>query len=202
MTLPAIDNFNRADGSLGSNWTQANGTNNPRISSNALDSFDASNDCLAYWNADSFNNDQYSQLVYKSGTGQFLGPSARVSASNGYGTELNQVGGRYLFKVVAGVTTTIASDSGASFAANDLYRLECSGTSITLKKNGTNVFSVTDTAVPSGAAGVTGYGTGGGATAWDDFEGGNLGGGGGGLPFFMQDNLLTAYAQNLRGGLQ
>lgn len=174
MTLPATDNFNRADGSLGSNWTQATGTNSPRVRSNGVDNYDGAADDLAYWNADTFNNDQYSQLVYKSGNSVWLGPAVRVTSGNGYGLEAASGNTRYLGKLVGNVYTELANNL-ATFTANDVYRMEVSGTSLVVKVNGSNIFSVTDASLASGRAGLAGYGSSSGTTAWDDWEGGNLG---------------------------
>lgn len=180
MALPATDAFTRTDGSLGSNWTQANGTNSPRVRANGIDNYDGSDD-LVYWNADSFNNDQYSQLVYKSGSAVYLGPGVRITASNGYGLEASSNNTRYLGKIVAGVYTELANNL-AAFTANDVYRMEMTGTSLVVKVNGSNIFSVTDGSLASGSAGLAGYGSSSGSTAWDDWEGGNLGGSATSLP--------------------
>jgi len=172
MALPATDNFNRANGSLGSNWTQANGTNNPRIASNTVGSYETV-DSLVYWNADSFNADQYAQLVYRSGNQNFLGPAVHVTSNNGYGMEIG-AGSRYLGKVVSGSYTELAQVNTA-IVANAVYRMEITGTAIVVKQNGTTFFSVSDSALSSGSAGMQAYNVGT-PDQWDDWEGGNIGG--------------------------
>src|SRR3989344_5949066 len=63
LTVPATDNFDRADAtSLGSNWTQiggANGISRNKVRTNAS-GFQSD---VAYWNANSFNADQYAQIT-------------------------------------------------------------------------------------------------------------------------------------------
>src|SRR5579863_1167033 len=63
------DNFNRANGGLGSNWTTMTGTNAPQISSNLLQPGTANTVNAAFWTANSFANDQYVQAKMPASTG-------------------------------------------------------------------------------------------------------------------------------------
>jgi hypothetical protein len=94
----------------------------------------------------------------------------RCTANNGYGVEAGQFG-RFLFKVVAGVTTTLSSD-GTSVSNADVYELSVVGTQLTLKRNGTNLFTPTDASLSSGSAGLAGFGSGG-ALRYDNWNGNN-----------------------------
>jgi hypothetical protein len=60
-------------------------------------------------------------------------------------------------------------------------RLEVSGTTLTVKYNGTTIDTATDSSLASGSAGVVCYDAGAFERA-DDWEGGNLGAGGGATP--------------------
>jgi hypothetical protein len=62
--------------------------------------------------------------------------------------------------------------------ATDVIRIEVTGTSLTVKKNGSAVIGpITDSAISSGQAGV--YGLDGGENKGDNWQADNIGGGGG-----------------------
>ncbi len=59
----------------------------------------------------------------------------------------------YLRKMVAGVLTTVGTDTTtAAPAAADTWRIELSGASITVKKNGTTMFSISDSVNQTGTS--------------------------------------------------
>jgi hypothetical protein len=61
MALPASDNFNRSNANpIGGNWTTVPGLENVQIVSNQLTG--TVSPSVAYWNPDTPNNDQYSQV--------------------------------------------------------------------------------------------------------------------------------------------
>ena len=174
MALPATDNFNRADGALGSNWTVALG--GFLIASNAVRANNAGDESGALWNADTFANDQYSQATYTLGWGDDIGVAVRVSGSGGsakYYLLYIEGSNGYFGKVFNGVYSEFAFLSGG-FANNDVIRIEAEGTTIRAKRNGTTVSSTTDTTITTGAAGLSAYNSGG-AARIDNWEGGNLG---------------------------
>jgi hypothetical protein len=169
MALPASDNFNRANGNLGANWTDATGTNAIQVATNALQS-NGGVDALIYWNADTFANDQVADLTVTAVGDSYLGPAVRCAVNNGYGFYAGQFG-RYLFKIVAGVTTTISSDA-TSVTNGDVYELSVVGTQITVKRNGVDLFTPTDASLSSGRAGLAGFGSAG-ALRYDNWNGNN-----------------------------
>ena len=89
-TEVASDNFNRPDGPIGTNWSYT-------IASQPLGSFSITNGLVvatlptnhieAYWSANSFSPDQYSQARLSS-IGPFTGVILR--ADNGFGPDLDQ----------------------------------------------------------------------------------------------------------------
>lgn len=172
MALPASDNFNRSNGGLGANWTDANGTAGILIETNVVKA-DAGVDALAYWNADSFSGDQKASMTVTTVGDSFLGPAVRVTASNGYGFYGGQFG-RYLFKVVAGVTSTLSSD-GTSVSVSDVLELQVVGTQLTAKVNGADLFTPTDSALSSGSGGASSFGSAN-ALRQDDWTADNIGG--------------------------
>lgn len=177
MALPATDNFNRANGAIGSNWTTQSGT--PEVRDNQGRSND-SLDTMAFWNADVFNADQYSQCdnpVVAAGASKG-GPAVRASGTGGSRQMyLMQVasGSCGIFKYIGGFTNL---GSINSYADGDSAKLEVSGTTLQAYKNGAaNGSSVTDSALASGSAGLFLYDLD--QQRVDNWEGGNLGAGGG-----------------------
>lgn len=176
MALPATDNFNRADaGSLGSNWTdQVNGA---QIVSNTARAVTAGADQRVYWNADAFNSDHYSQVDLPNVFAGAGGPTVRAAsgANTVYLLQVSPSGGSYvLYRVVAGGYANIGSGSGTVSPAT--WRLEANGSSIVVICDGSTINTHSDATITGGAAGLYLDTT---STELDNWEGGNLGGGGG-----------------------
>lgn len=178
MALPATDDFNRADSSdLGTNWDVIFGDGHQVSSNECLCNTDFSSgyDAAEIWNADSFDDDQYSEATVTGVVGVgATGVAVRGSTDNFYGYYSDDFN-CYLFKVVGGSFTTFAT--GTSWSNGEVCRLEAEGTTITPLIDGsedTSVGAQTDSDISSGAAGVSGYDVT--AHSIDDWEGGNLGG--------------------------
>lgn len=165
MALPATDNFNRA--AIGTNWTNSEGTLTIEASTVARTGT-ASVDTAAFWNADTFGNDHYSQckvVVCNTDTQRMVGVTCRhQSGANSWygGGVLGPLGAGapvQIRRCLAGVKTTLTSGT-ATVVANDVLKLEVSGSSpatIVLKVNGVQVLSTTDSSAglsSGGAAGV------------------------------------------------
>lgn len=167
MALPATDNFNRANGGLGSNWTIQ--LEVPAISSNQVVGQTSNGQHHQFWNADTFNDDQYAQVVFRSA---FPGPAVRAAgtgaATDNYFTTSDGPGAS-IYKQVDGAFTQLTTGTGTS--NGDVLYLEVSGTSLVAKKNGAAWMSTTDSTHASGSAGCQLFHTTG---ALDDWEGGNL----------------------------
>ena len=184
--LPATDAFTSTNGTTlttySSSWSLNSG--DFAINTNAVYPNQSGAEGGARWNADTFGNDQYAQgkLANITTTGQTIGVAVRAStggAASYYGFYADGSGGgkTFLFKMVSGTWTQLGS-TGAALSANDLLRLEISGTTLTPKVNGSTQSppgTQTDSALSSGAAGLSGYSL---STAMrlDDWEGGNLAG--------------------------
>lgn len=200
MALPATDTFTRSGTpsvtieTYSSNWSLVQGVIDVLASTDDFESDDAG-DSSARWTADSFDDDQYSEIVVNAiGASRYIGVSVRNSASAAtfYGYEAdNGTDGKYLFKYVSGSYTGIANSPGSSFSATDTVRLEVSGTTLTPKLNGStdgDLGAQTDSSISSGSAGVAGAGTASNVSRGDNWEGGNLGGGGPAATSFMTPN--------------
>lgn len=181
MALPATDAFTGTTGTqlttYSANWTLNAGDFD--IQSNAL-SCDAAadTDSLCHWNADAFDANQYAQVTMTA-AGDYLygGPAVRVHATDhtGYCIAADNSDGIFLSKVIDGDYTELAAYAAAD--AGDVLRLEVSGTTLTVKKNGGTLGTVVDSDISTGSGGLYGY--------WvdglnrtdmrlDSFEAGNL----------------------------
>jgi hypothetical protein len=169
------DNFNRANGSLGGNWTAETGFTGLTIASNAVTQVAASW-AVSTWNAatNTFQNDQHVQCT---ATTVISGIVLRwqTGLQNGYLCFANTDGHPYLYRVDSG-TFNLLQNTGTVAAGNTL---SCSvvGQTFTVAVNGSTQFSFTDTLhYGSGAPGVAAYNNG----VVDDFVAGPIVGGGAG----------------------
>lgn len=177
------DDFNRADGSgLGANWTAQEG----QIDILSNTAFWNTGTPFYFRNTQSWSNDQYSEITLKNSSMGALDYSAVTVRASGTAGSSNRYecmadgGGSdaRLRKLVTGSYTNLDTDSVA-FATNDVIRLEVTGTSLTCKKNGATILTGTDSDLASGSPGFgTPFNGGGHDSQWDDWSGGDLGGGG------------------------
>lgn len=156
------DTFDRADATtLGSGWTAFLSTAEFGISSNkaiggkaatwgstAIESARLNSDVSS---ADHWTEATISNYVSVVSGDNWIGPMSRFSASAHTGYYYAQItrtsaGSNRLDKVVAGVMTSLGTVS-ASNSDGDVIRCDCSGSSISGKKNGTTQISVTDTSI-------------------------------------------------------
>ncbi len=128
---------------------------------------------MALWNANSFPNDQYSEMsfaTFGSGGGS-NGPSVRTDSSGDgyiglYGQSVNTL---YIDKISGGNAVLLNSVGGITLVSSDILRLEIVGTGLTLKVNGIAKLTASEGSFASGAAGMFFYGAGspsGAATYW------------------------------------
>lgn len=181
-SVVATDNFNRADGALGANWSEAATAytdNQPVIASNeAKSGGEGSYDNASYWSADSFANNQYSKatisVLPSSGT-SLMGVIVRASASDFCFCQYKRDSGSNksrLYWFNAGAYTAIAFQNTTTFASGDTIELEVEGTTYTMFKNGVSILSGANGSAPAtGSAGITLYDL---DERLDDWEGGDL----------------------------
>lgn len=202
-----------ANTALGSNWSQigqfaTSSANVVYAASNRCYGHTDSSECAARWNGSgTFANDQYSTLeIYGTGTeswSSYMGVIARASADQDGSRDYyyarifdRQDAGNNrveLSKVVNGTTTILDNTpSSVAWSAGNRIEIECEGTTIRALKNGTSYHSATDSALSSGKPGI--YALTRDALTGDNWEGGDITGGGGaatrGLPF---GNRSTAF---------
>jgi hypothetical protein len=119
-------------------------------------------DSGAFWNADVFPNDQYSQLVLVNGGGSiYCGPCVRASAGGGgnaYRLDLTPTSGTWhVAKLVGGAFTNLSGDQSGTFSNGDTLKLTAVGTTITAYQNGSVLYTTTDSSLASGSAGIYFY---------------------------------------------
>ena len=93
-----------------------------------------------------------------------------ADSNNYYLASMGLVGGKgaSIFKKVAGAYTRIAYDANLTPVAGDVIRLEASGTTLTMKRNGTTLLTAVDASlIAGGAVGVRGAGIA--TTSFDNF---------------------------------
>src|SRR4030042_1343053 len=163
MALPASDNFNRADENPAAGWTTVTGASNVRVVSNALTYSTGSADNTAYWAADTPGNDQYSEFTFP--TVRDSGPCVRMAtgAMTFYIANVNDYGSKVLTvtQVIAGTWTNLGSNVDfATLGAAEPVRIRAIGTTISVNRNGSEVFTITDSGIASGRLGAHFYGFG------------------------------------------
>lgn len=177
----ASDNFNRANGTLpddGAPWKKEQGSVSFVISSNGI-TLSANNDITMRYNA-SFPDDQWAQITFtqtETASGAQAGVALRVAtgAATLYRIVVDGSGNFEIGRFISGSHTTI--DTFTSSVANgDVLRAEIVGSTIKVYINGTQVRSVNDSNISSGAPGMAFSGTGAPSTntKMDDFSAGDF----------------------------
>lgn len=190
LTLPASDTFNRNDSTLGSNWTGVSGAITDWVVCDSTicsaspnhwgvySNYTGAEFAIAYWNADSFNADQYSQATVFDigGTNGYVGLGVRISSGpNGYFFTLESSSCQ-MYKFVSGTRSTIGTCS-LTQADGDVMKITAVGTTIKVYQNGVERGTATDSSVSSGSAGIIGYQSG--TPSTYDWTADNISGGGG-----------------------
>ena len=155
----ASDNFDRANGALGSNWTTVSGTGAPQIVSNTLRVRTAGALSSAYWSASTFSSDQFAQASLPNSSGTQYGPgiAVRLSGSKGYflwyGNSSNTVS---LWRMDSSSSETLLKQSASLTVSpsSDVWKIQAVGSTISGYQNGKLVVQATDTNITSGSPGV------------------------------------------------
>jgi hypothetical protein len=170
----SFDNFNRANGGIGSSWTvQQNGLN---VSSNQVIGTTSGGSNSAYWSTNSFSGTQFAEATITglNGTTDYPGVTVLASSSgtnsNYYDCVENSTN-IYLQRVQTGSTTNLTS-AASTGNPGDVLRLEAApGGALTCYKNGVATLTATDTTFSSGSPGLLISGS---VATMDNWSGGNL----------------------------
>jgi len=184
MAVVASDSFTRANETpLASPWVNlVIDTVSLRLASNHVDSPNYNRDALAYYSA-TWPNDQYAQAKItvsgSAGGGQGAGVAVRIdgTGANYYRAVIDHAASNNVevARVVSSSYTALGQRTTA-FTDGDTLRLEVSGTTLTVKLNGSQLGATfSDSNISSGSAGIFFSSVETSAT-WDDFEGGDVGG--------------------------
>ena len=173
----AADDFNRADGGLGSNWTAVS-SGGLAISSQVVVGTSSGGETGDTWAGSSFGSNQFSQITLTSAQlsgGQWIAAMVRAQTNGqtGYAAFYFWNYGNpelMLFKRTSGNWAQLGGvySSGALPAGTQL-QVRAVGSTISLIENGVQRLSVTDTGITAGAPGIMAYGT----TAADNWSGGS-----------------------------
>ena len=161
----ASDNFNRADGALGANWTAISDGAMAISSQAVIGTAGATTGDI--WTATTFASDQYSQIQVTStplSGGQWVAAAVRVQGSG-----QNAYAGLYywnfgspelmLFKRSGGAWAQLGSTySSGVLAAGTQLEVSAVGSTISFLQNGVQRISVTDSSFTGGAPGIMAYG--------------------------------------------
>jgi hypothetical protein len=183
-SVSASDNFNRADGAIGANWT-AGSQGALHIASQQV-AGDAGAVRAVIRTAETYGGDHYSQIeatgAALGGTGNWIAPAVRVqnSGQTFYAALYSDDAGPYqlaLWKCVNGSYTELSAAAvgppgytlSGVLSAGSQIRLSVAGSQITVTLNGARIIKVIDTSITGGAPGIISDGV---ASA-DNWAGGN-----------------------------
>ena len=172
------DNFNRADGGLGGNWTTVAGTSAPKIVSNVLRAGTAGALNSAYWSASTFGADQFAQASLPGSSGTQYGPgiAVRLSSTKGYFLWYGNSPGTVSLWRMDGASssswTQLAQSASLTMSpSSDVWMIQAVGSTISGYQNGNLVVQATDTHITSGSPGVWMYYS---SNQIDNWSGGNV----------------------------
>ena len=153
VTTLVSDNFNRANGPLGANWTPAFGA--MVIVSDAYAGNAAGQDSASYWNASTFTADQYSQAVLTLNDNiSQAGVLVRGSLNNGYYCIASANQYIQIIKLVSSSRIVIASTNTYIWHSGDVMRLDAYGSTLRCLINGAAKLTATDSAISTGQPGI------------------------------------------------
>lgn len=205
----ATDSFTRANSTgLGANWTDIDGTAGQWfVDTNRAQDSGSGWQAHSYYNALTPGADQYSKatIALNVGTsGLGAGPTCRVqtaTSDDGYWVCVNNAAAQEvrLIEVDGGSETVLQTySSGATPVVGDVFQIEAQGNTLRVLKNGATVITYSPGSLTygSGRVGIRAvdFNV---TVALDDWEGGDLGGGGGptvSIPVIMHHLMMQGMA--------
>lgn len=161
MTTLASDNFTRANGGLGANWTTISGFVAPQISSDVVITNAIGTDSAAFYSAITWPNDHYSEftIVSNSTSSDATIPIVRCSPSAAtfyYALIAGPLGSGITVQIKSSIAGThaVLSTGTATINTGNIVRLDVLGDALTLSVNGNSVLTAAGGgAVSSGSPG-------------------------------------------------
>lgn len=176
------DSFSSTENPLATNWSTCTGIDGGMkstgsVAQGATDYFSGS-----YYDGTTPANDQWAECKFpsSSGSGWSAGPGVRYSGGNAYFAECDATNVR-LRRIDGGALTTIGTFL-ATFNSTDVCRIDATGTTITVYKNGSSIGNATDATYASGTWCMYAWNNNNGAANHydiDDFNAGDSAGGSG-----------------------
>jgi hypothetical protein len=155
------DNFNRANGGLGSSWSTVSGTSAPQIINNTAQPGSPGTLNSAYWSASAFGSDQYAAASFPNSSGTNYGPGIAVRIRNSTGYFLwygNSASTVSIWRMDSSSSwTQLKASAKLTIAAADVWQLRAVGSTLTGYQNGKQVVTTTDTHYTTGAPGIWMY---------------------------------------------
>src|SRR5262245_2618821 len=133
-----LDNFNRANGALGSNWANAGQV---AIDTNQLKSTCSCNGINPVWSANLFGNDQEAYFTFATApNGEYrINMRMQYADEGAYHIEVNYTGSVQIATIATGGWVTLGGPIAVSYGAGDQFGVRTFGTNINVYKNGTLV---------------------------------------------------------------
>src|SRR4029077_4016811 len=190
------DDFNRANGALGSNWTKQLGAGGTLVvAGNQAGASIEDAYCMAFWNADSFGDDQYAEVTIGGQIDDWTGVIVRADdiydrcyaglVDHGILVDLGGIPffGVQIYLQWDGVWSRLARADDATWVVGDVLGMSITGSAhpitITLYKNGVSVLTWTSPdsshVRTGGAPGIGMYSHAGKNLRLDNWKGGYLG---------------------------
>jgi len=145
------DNFNRADGALGANWSASNAGSAPVIVSNQVKAGVSATYVEAAYTGSSLSGSDQSIQVTSQGTeatsvvNLLLRMSSLTSSRNGYIGQFNKIVGFYkIIRIDAGVETDLVTTAIGAITNGDALYFEAIGSALKLKQNSSTILTFTD----------------------------------------------------------
>lgn len=145
------DDFNRANGGLGANWTtDSTATATPTINTNSFVSGTFNVVSYANYTGATFANNQYAQALTSSVSG-YLGVGCRGDG-NGNGYAMLAINSTTIgaYKITNGTRSTLGSLFTVASTVNKTMKLTCSGTTLEAFLDGASIGTRTDSSYTSG----------------------------------------------------
>ena len=156
--VSAADKFDRPDANpIGGNWTTVPGATDLQIVSGAVAGSVDGFINTAYWNADTFSDNQCSQVtLIQAGAGIYSAPVVRASHTEHsiYALNANGSTSYQIFRVLADVETKLGDDIPLVPASGDVLKICVSDTTISAYINGVLQTKRTDSTIASGSPGI------------------------------------------------
>lgn len=163
-TQVASDDFNRANGAIGSNWSTHATNGTPQVNSNKINADANDSDCSAYWNGSgSFNNNQYSQATITWGNNggaggvSYAGLIVRATSTSCIFVQKDANNNNFIIMEVTGMdSSNIYNEIGRTttvVANGSVVRAEVIGTTVSVYDD--NVLILTaETSITTGKPGL------------------------------------------------